>query len=517
MREGISESPGWAGGRRRLLTTAAVLFGAGFLLLATGLLPILDDMQGFGGTLLPVASLLTGGVILAPTLIEYRAGRFDPFHPLTFAAWSYLFPAFCVGGLLLTFGWNRPYFLSFIDDPQYTLPLALAYVSLGVAGMTMGFYLPGLDRLVSLIDERMPNWEWRSPGVFGGGLVLVLLGLALNILGFVLGLLGYQRAVTTGQFDALIVFLSQFFAVGSLLLWLAFFGNSDRSRPLLSYLIVGFLVVLIPVRLGFSGSRSELLGVTVALGMAFWYSGRQIRRAHYAMFGAAIAVSLVIGVVWSSTFRNIKGSEARMAAGQYVEQMVATGEYLMREDPEKILSDNVLVFLERIETLSSLGVVVSNYEKLAPYEEAYGLRNNITNDLLTAFIPRFMWADKPPVTDPRAFSDLYFNYPDNSFAVTPFGDLLRNFGVTGIFAGMLLIGIYLRLIYGVLIDTDRKAIWKKMAYLPLLTVVTFEGSYASFVPSLIRVFFVGLMSALIVQFLIGRGKSERVPPPTVLT
>ena len=80
-------------------------------------------------------------------------------------------------------------------------------------------------------------------------------------------------------------------------------------------------------------------------------------------------------------------------------------------------------------------------------KKAMVLKNNIINDLLTSLIPRFVWADKPNTSDPRAYSDLYFDYGENSFAITPFGDLLRNFGVIGIPLGMLIIGIYLRIIY----------------------------------------------------------------------
>ena len=55
---------------------------------------------------------------------------------------------------------------------------------------------------------------------------------------------------------------------------------------------------------------------------------------------------------------------------------------------------------DRIDNLSTVAVVVSNYEKLAPFEASYGLENNITNDLYTSFIPRFVWNEKPPTSEP---------------------------------------------------------------------------------------------------------------------
>jgi len=374
------------------------------------------------------------------------------------------------------------------------------------SGVVAGFYNPWNRLVIGPIERILPDWEWKSPGVWGGGLVLVLLGFGLNILGFLLGLLGYQRVDVAGQFDALIVFLAFFLLEGTLLLWLVFFSE-ERRKPAATYLILILLIALIPTRLAFMGSRAELLTSTMSIGMAFWYSGRRITRKHSVVFASLVAVSLVIGVVWATTFRNVKGTETRLSTGDYAGQVIATGDYLMSADSGRILDESFRAFLERIETVSSLGVIVANYEKLAPYEEAYGLNGNILNDALTAFIPRALWADKPNTSDPRAFGDLYFNYADNSFAITPFGDLLRNFGVWGIFPGMFLIGVYLNVIYSVLIRTARPALWKKMAYFPLLTLVSYEAFYSIYIPSFLRVLFVVTASALIVQFLIG-GKSR---------
>ena len=95
-------------------------------------------------------------------------------------------------------------------------------------------------------------------------------------------------------------------------------------------------------------------------------------------------------------------------------------------------------------------MVVANYEQLAPYEASYGLENNILNDLYTSFIPRFIWNEKPPTSDARAYSDLYFNFGENSFAISPFGDLIRNFGPIGI-----PLGIYCRASLAELMDAER--------------------------------------------------------------
>jgi hypothetical protein len=250
------------------------------------------------------------------------------------------------------------------------------------------------------------------------------------------------------------------------------------------------------------GSRSSLILSLVPVAFAYVYSGRKIRWRTTAAFGVLGVIALFIGVAYGTSFRNIKGSEARVNAGDYFGQVVATVDYLLEEDPAVIAGNTAHALAHRVENLSSVAIVVSNYEKLAPYEASYGLENNILNDLSTSFIPRFVWADKPPTSDPRAYSDLYFDFGDNSFAISPFGDLLRNFGPVGIPIGMMFLGIYLRIIYSGLIETPTPAVWKKVAYFLLLTVVSYEAFYATLFPSIIRTVFILVFALLSVHFLV---------------
>jgi hypothetical protein len=188
-----------------------------------------------------------------------------------------------------------------------------------------------------------------------------------------------------------------------------------------------------------------------------------------------------------------------MSAGDYFGQVVATVEYLSTEDPAIIVEQSTEALAARVENLSSVGVVVANYEELAPYEASYGIENNILNDLYTSFIPRFVWKEKPPTSDARAYSDLYFNFGENSFAISPFGDLLRNFGPFGVPIGMMILGIYLRFIYAMFIDTPNPAMWKKVAYFSLMTIVSYEAFYGTIFPSVVRLIFVLAVSLSMVN------------------
>lgn len=486
--------------RLNLLVPIIVLWGSILVFFGGWVLFADDSNSSYNDYYLIPWSIGAGAILLLPSAYLYYKKKFDPFHPLVYAVWTYLFPAFAVGGIFLSFEWSNPYFLTFVEDQHYNLPLSLVYVVIGYLGMTVGYFLPVGRFFSEKLDAYLPKWQWDVSKVWLPGILLVLAGIGVNILGFIQGLLGFQRTTEINIFDGLLVFLVIFLTEGTILLWLAIFQTKKKTG--IFYIVLVFLIILIPLRMALLGSRGSLLFSIIPIILAFQYSGRKLKWFHTVFCGVVMFAALCIGIIYGTTFRSIKGSEARINAGDYFGQVMATLDYLSTKDLNVILTQNASALAERIDNLSSLAVVVANYEKLAPYEASYNLENNITNDLYTSLIPRFVWADKPPTSDARAYSDLYFNYSENSFAISPFGDLLRNFGPVGVPLGMLILGIYMRVVYSSLIDTPNPALWKKVAYFPLLTVVSYEGFYAVFFPSIIRTLFVLVISLFLVNLIL---------------
>ncbi|MBX3289757.1 MAG: hypothetical protein KF855_10495 [Acidobacteria bacterium] len=443
--------------------------------------------------------LLTGAIILSPSIYLWYKGRFDLFHPLVFAAWIYLFPAFVIGGIIVAFGWVEWYFLSFIEDPRYTLPLTLVYISVGFIGLTLGYFLPVGRWGADLVSPRLPvSWNWRPEQLWIGGLILLALGIGINILGFLQGVLGFQRNIDIGIFDGLLYYLVIFFTMGTIVLWISIFSVEKKTGTF--YIVLAILLLFIPLRTAFMGSRAGLLIGLLPIVFGYYCSGRKLDLKTGTVFAVLGVISVIIGIAYGTSFRNLKGGEGSADAASYTEKVGATVDQLIDMDTSILAAETAQSLANRLENLTSVAVVVSNYEKLAPYEASYGLENNIINDLYTSFIPRFIWADKPPTSDARSYSDLYFSYGENSFAISPFGDLLRNFGVIGIPLGMLVLGFYLRLIYSLLIETQSPAIWKKTAYYLLLGVVSYESFYALIFPSIIRTLFVLIIGLMILRF-----------------
>ena len=170
-------------------------------------------------------------------------------------------------------------------------------------------------------------------------------------------------------------------------------------------------------------------------------------------------------MIYGTTFRAVKQSDAQIGADEYVGYIFTTFDKLSSQDLTQNLSEGFAALGERLEAVSSVAVVVSNYEKLEPYEESYGIKDNIWNDSLYFFIPRPLWKDKPVGSSPREYSDLYFHYGDNSYIITPMGDLLRNFGPAGVLLGMMILGAGLSLIYSSLIENQAFSFWRNSAML----------------------------------------------------
>jgi hypothetical protein len=429
--------------------------------------------------------LMTGAVVIAPSAYLFYKGKFDLFHPLVFAAWIYILPCLVGGGVILSAGWSIPYFITYIQNPEYELPLTLVYVAVGFIGLTVGFALPVGRALGQKVDSWLPKWNWTLKHTWISGWLLVLAGTTVNIIGFVNGLLGFQKMDNVETFDGLIFFLLIMFFEGYFLLWYALFKTPRKDASYLVTLL--FLILLIPMRMAIMGNRGSIFVCVLPIAFAYIVSGQKVRLKHGVLFGFVLLISVCVGVVYGTSFRNIKGSESRLSSGDYLGQVSETLDYLSKKDFELIVQDGWGSLADRLENLSSLGVIVSNYEKLEPYEKSYGLDNNILRDTYTAFIPRFVWNDKPLTSDAHAYSDLYFDYGNNSFAVTPFGDLLRNFGPIGVPIGMLVLGIALRIIHVSLGEPREGGQWRSAAYYLLLSTVSYEAFYATIFPSLVRV------------------------------
>jgi hypothetical protein len=441
-----------------------------------------------------------GLVFLLPSLYLKSRQRFDFFHPLVYPVFTYLFPAFTLGGLYLMGGYISPWVMDLVSDPDYHLSLSFVYILIGFIGLIVGFMLPLGGVGGKVLSRRMPRWIWNEKEVLGPGFLLLLIGMGMSFWAIAVGMGGYQIRETVAVESGFAYSLTIIGNLGSFLLWWAYFKR--KKKNFLMHLLLATLIVQIFLSGLVSGSRATILVAAIGIFAAYRFAGRRIRRRTIILFGIIGVLSLIIGFNLGSTYREIKGSEDSVSAGESLKYGINSVEQLIKRDVLDNVYDSIDLFLGRLESVSSLTVIVANYERLLPLEEQYGIKNSIWTSTWTALIPRLLWPDKPIISNARAVAALYFNFPANSFGFTIFGDLLRNFGPFGVPAGMVVLGIMLRILYVAFLENGSGSIWRVASYFLLLSSVNYEAFYGTILPNFIRLGFVLMIGGFLVHILI---------------
>ncbi len=445
--------------------------------------------------------LLTLAVTSAPIFYYWYKGSFDLFNPIIFASWSYFFPVFGVGGLIFTSGFYEPYYSYLIQDPQKDVPLAFVYVVTGFIGLWAGYEFSPVRQIGLIVASKMPVLDWSPQKLILPGYILLGIGIAFSISVWSAGILmGFQKTDQVDSLDNFQYFLSFLVFEGSFLLWMILFKSKNKNT--LYYINLIILLIIIPVRTVFAGSRGSLFQLFIMVSMAYFFSGKKMNLKKGLVFSGFLIFAIMFGMIWGTTFRSIKGDESKINNEQFLDLVGKTVESISADNVENSTTEAVNNFSARLENFSVLVVIVSNYEKLAPYEEAYGLKDNIWTYTWTAFIPRVIWQDKPVISGARSYSELYFDYGENAFPVTPIGDLLRNFGPIGIPLGMFILGMFLRFLYALLIETKNSTIFSCMTYFMIITKVSYEGFYGTILPDIVRTLFIIVISLFIIKLTI---------------
>lgn len=463
-----------------------------------------DDLNPVKQNFLIPWVFLTGFVVAAPSAILWYQGKFKLYNPIIFAAWSYFIPAFFIGGLILANGWSSPFFLSFIQDPKNDLPFTMMIVILGYSGLAIGYFLPVGRIIGNKLGNILPQWNWDSERLRLAGFILLAIGFFNTIVGYFSGVLGYQKLAEIGAFDGIIFLMTLLWLEASFLLWLLLFRRNVLDVT--AVFTGAILIISALAKALYAGNRGGLLTIFIMVMLAFLLAGRRVGVKQAVTGTAILIVCIIAGMIYGTTFRNIKETEAQIGFEQYTENIFQTIETVSEADNLKTLEQGFLSLAERIDAVSSLAVVVSNYEQLAPYEESYGLDNNIWKDTATFFIPRFIWQEKPLASEPRKYGELYFNFGENSFTITPMGDLIRNFGVYGVFFGMVILGMLLRFVYASLIENREFSYWRAAFYFMILTAISYESFYGAIIPYITKVGVITLIGVILINFIVKKQK-----------
>lgn len=477
-----------------------LLFGFIFFSGLTLLVLMTDNFDFLARPYLVPWVILTGIALIIPPVVLWYKNKFQIYHPLVFPVLFYFLPSFFFGGIILILGLNEPYFMSFVQDQNYNLPLTLVIVIIGFAGLTVGFVFPWAGSIGQKIGEFLPVWKWDDEFIIFPGVFLLILGFFNNILGFLIGIIGFQKADEIGTYDGLIFLTTLLWMQASFMLWTAIFRR--RKWDFKAFMVIFALVLTSLLKAILAGNRGTLLQVFIIILLSYVFSGRIIKFKQGVVLATVMMVVVIVGMIYGTTFRNVKGTEEQVETSKYIDDISKTFDTIGNTDPVKSLELSFYTLTERLEAVSSLAVVVSNYEQLRPYEESYGIDNNIYKDTITFIVPRVIWKEKPVASEPRRYSELYFDYGESSFTITPMGDLLRNFGMWGVPLGMLLLGFIVRILYSALIENQPFSYWRSVLFFMTVPSISYESFYGSIIPYMFKVGVITVIGIIITHFLI---------------
>lgn len=440
---------------------------------------------------------------VTPFFVRPTRGVSALYAPITFACWFHVLPSYVLGGLVLASGWTPPFFV-LIPSPDDVLPMTLGMVAIGFAALFAGFWLPLGRRAGARCARFLPDPTWTPQGVVPAGVLVLAAAWALYAYAFTRGLVGYQTASEAGALDAATVMAASTLAtVGTMLLLLAVVarrGISAVHKAVAIAALAGWVLFEVVS----SGRRGALLQFALMAGAAILLSGHHPRPRRVAMFAGAVFCTALVGMAYGTTFRHLRGQEIQTSASDYARSAVDAAAVVSDRGIAGNLTFAIGHLAERLEIVSSVAVIVGNHDRLEPFEQALGLQDNISTSLASSLVPRIVWPEKPSVSDPRALAELYFGYR-NSYAITPTADLYRNFGALGVPAGMLCLGLLLRILYAALIEERPPSIMRTTVYVTLLMVVSYESFFGAIVPTLLRTAAVATVALGVVHALVVYG------------
>jgi oligosaccharide repeat unit polymerase len=257
-----------------------------------------------------------------------------------------------------------------------------------------------------------------------------------------------------------------------------------------------------------AGSRAALFSAVISIAMAGFYARYpHVNWRKFSPFLAFAGLVLLFGVLVFTQFRNLRNNmfgTSKVSVGDTFNLTVTAVQQSVYQPLNQQLSFVGASLIERFVALDMLSITLARADSLKSAERAVGINNNIPKELFLGFVPRMFWADKPLVGEFGLwFTRIYLDIPDalSSNGPTMFGDLFRNFDLLGVLIGMFVVGVYLRILYGGLIQRGIRSPLAPLFYASLYGVFNWEGSYTMFITNGLRALFaLATMTALIYVF-----------------
>ncbi len=357
----------------------------------------------------------------APTAIRLRRHPLDP-------------PALYAVSTMVFLGVTS---LAWLGEPikpgpgltQADVAEALRLVAVGLALFGVGAWL------VSRRADNAPNGvhgDFPSPSSVA---LLTTFGVSLGgvVIAFSLGTYGYisdPAAVASGaSFNQLLGVVG---TIGNFVVIATAVSYYATSEPRLLRLLVLFVTIEMTIGIVGGNKRTSLLPLLFVFG-AYVLARRRLPLIAVAMvtfFFFVFVIPMNLSYREGVRAQSLAPSEALEAAVSAPLELELTA-----------IAENARDYIStRFRSIDSVALIVDQTPSTFPYAggKNYALLPAI------AVIPRALWPDKPQLDDAAEFTQTYAQRPAeirSSTQLTQMGDLYRNFGYFGMFAGMFGVGL----------------------------------------------------------------------------
>lgn len=218
------------------------------------------------------------------------------------------------------------------------------------------------------------------------------------------------------------------------------YAQCRYRRPYMTALVVALVIFQLYFGFVIDFKTEALIGGVLVVLTHLLVKGR-VPMAWVALMLAIIAVGFPI------LQANRVVRDERAANSQKVSQDVFAAFKQALEAKKRVNTgeERAQTALERLTLKGSVEVIVYGTGRYAPFQHGYTL-----TPLITTFIPRILWSDKPSIPTGQIMNRTFHlsESPDTYISPSHLGELYWNFGWAGVVVGMALIGLLLGFIGG---------------------------------------------------------------------
>ena len=450
--------------------------------------------------------LISSSILLAILFVfmkEMNQERFNLFQPVLWVGLIFFLPNFVLKGWYLTFIEPENYFTKKLLNRDYNLNLALATGLLSYLCLAAGYYLfPCRRPAVKLLEKQKSAvyhyffFKWPS-------FLLYLTGAVFSGYLLLTGGGGYTALRESTPFLHVAQHIAKFNLYG-LFLFLFCFLSLKRDSGLSWKIMIGIIVVGQVGLALFSGSRAGLLMNCIILLAVMQYTGL-LRRSSTKFIGvlALSAILLAVSFTFVTQFRSLKYSLVGHERPASTKDMMEISRVIVKRQTQENVEDTGAVYgnllIERVNNLESLALVLERASQVQHLERAYGIENDMVHELIWGLVPRFMYPDKPMMSDfAVSFGIIYHDQVERSLSManpTVIGDLYRNCGYLGMAIGMFILGLFLRGFYEITMGQNKNPFFIIVYFFSVFTI-NYEATYIGIFHGFLRLWIMlGLFSA----------------------